>query len=62
MDDAAHDLIILQTFSPNPYFEDTKLTKAFSFFDDGTTNITGTRIRWKEGKVSGLPAVVDFWI
>uniref|UniRef100_A0A1D1YBW8 Protein SET n=1 Tax=Anthurium amnicola TaxID=1678845 RepID=A0A1D1YBW8_9ARAE len=36
-------------FSPNPYFEDTKLTKAFNFFDEGTTNITGTNIRWKEG-------------
>ncbi|XP_078444796.1 NAP1-related protein 2-like [Wolffia australiana] len=38
------------SFSPNPYFEDTKLTKTFSFFDDGTTNITGSKIRWKEGK------------
>lgn len=37
------------TFSPNPYFEDTKLTKAFSFADDGTTNMTGTTIKWKEG-------------
>uniref|UniRef100_A0A1D1XHN5 Protein SET n=1 Tax=Anthurium amnicola TaxID=1678845 RepID=A0A1D1XHN5_9ARAE len=37
------------TFSPNAYFEDTKLTKTFNFFDDGTANITGTKIRWKEG-------------
>ncbi|MQM19106.1 hypothetical protein Taro_052106, partial [Colocasia esculenta] len=37
------------TFSPNPYFEDTRLTKTFNFFDDGTANITGTNIRWKEG-------------
>ncbi|CAA7396079.1 unnamed protein product [Spirodela intermedia] len=37
------------TFSPNLYFEDTKLVKTFNFFDEGTTNITGTRIRWKEG-------------
>jgi len=37
------------TFSPNPYFEDTNLTKAFSFADDGTTNMTGTTIKWKEG-------------
>ncbi|KAK1289765.1 hypothetical protein QJS10_CPB18g01357 [Acorus calamus] len=37
-------------FKPNPYFEDTKLTKTFSFFDEGTTSITGTQIKWKEGK------------
>ncbi|WOL02698.1 hypothetical protein Cni_G11417 [Canna indica] len=36
-------------FSPNPYFEDTSLTKAYSFFDEGTSNITGTTIKWKEG-------------
>ncbi|RWR84029.1 Nucleosome assembly protein NAP [Cinnamomum micranthum f. kanehirae] len=36
-------------FSPNPYFEDSNLTKAFSFSDEGTTKITGTTIKWKEG-------------
>ncbi|KAF8389428.1 hypothetical protein HHK36_026123 [Tetracentron sinense] len=36
-------------FNPNPYFEDTKLMKTFSFFDEGTTKITGTTIKWKEG-------------
>ncbi|KAK1309325.1 hypothetical protein QJS10_CPA09g01479 [Acorus calamus] len=36
-------------FSPNPYFEDTKLTKEFTFFDEGTSSITGTHIKWKEG-------------
>ncbi|PWA88792.1 NAP1-related protein 1 [Artemisia annua] len=36
-------------FSPNSYFEDAKLTKTFSFTDDGTTKITGTPIKWKEG-------------
>ncbi|XP_010917030.1 NAP1-related protein 2 [Elaeis guineensis] len=36
------------SFSPNPYFEDTSLKKTYSFFDNGTTNITGTAIRWKE--------------
>ncbi|XP_010258384.1 PREDICTED: NAP1-related protein 2-like [Nelumbo nucifera] len=36
-------------FNPNPYFEDTKLTKTFTFFDEGTTKITGTTIKWKEG-------------
>ncbi|XP_058083792.1 NAP1-related protein 1-like isoform X2 [Magnolia sinica] len=40
---------ITLNFSPNPYFEDTKLTKTFSFSDDGTTKITGTAIKWKEG-------------
>ncbi|KAL1812339.1 hypothetical protein DCAR_0624556 [Daucus carota subsp. sativus] len=36
-------------FKANPYFEDTKLTKTFAFSDEGTTKITGTAIRWKEG-------------
>ncbi|KAH7683598.1 Nucleosome assembly protein (NAP) protein [Dioscorea alata] len=36
-------------FSPNPYFEDTKLTKSFSYSDEGTTSVTGTIIKWKEG-------------
>ncbi|XP_039126037.1 NAP1-related protein 2-like isoform X2 [Dioscorea cayenensis subsp. rotundata] len=36
-------------FSPNPYFEDTKLTKSFSYSDEGTTSVTGTTIKWKEG-------------
>eukprot|EP00252_Welwitschia_mirabilis_P016261 TRINITY_DN3587_c0_g1_i1.p1 TRINITY_DN3587_c0_g1~~TRINITY_DN3587_c0_g1_i1.p1 ORF type:complete len:254 (+),score=81.04 TRINITY_DN3587_c0_g1_i1:284-1045(+) len=37
------------TFRPNPYFEDTKLSKVFSFSDDGTTKISGTIVKWKEG-------------
>lgn len=36
-------------FKANPYFEDTKLVKTFTFLDEGTTKITGTTIRWKEG-------------
>ncbi|RRT49885.1 hypothetical protein B296_00031026 [Ensete ventricosum] len=36
-------------FSKNPYFEDTKLTKTYSFNDEGTTNVTGTTIKWKDG-------------
>ncbi|KAF5459747.1 hypothetical protein F2P56_019668 [Juglans regia] len=37
-------------FNPNPYFEDTKLTKTFTYADDdGTTKITATSIKWKEG-------------
>ncbi|GJR42857.1 NAP1-related protein 2-like protein [Tanacetum coccineum] len=36
-------------FSPNSYFEDAKLTKTFTFTDDGTTKITATPIKWKEG-------------
>lgn len=42
----------LQHFNPNPYFEDTKLTKTFTYADDdGTTKITATSIKWKEGMV-----------
>ncbi|CDP12325.1 unnamed protein product [Coffea canephora] len=40
-------------FSPNPYFEDKKLTKTFTFLDEGTTKVTATSIKWKEGM--GLP-------
>lgn len=36
-------------FKPNPYFEDAKLTKIFSFLDEGTTKISSTSIKWKEG-------------
>jgi hypothetical protein len=42
----------LQHFNPNPYFEDTKLTKTFTYADDeGATKITATSIKWKEGMV-----------
>uniref|UniRef100_A0A0C9QL33 TSA: Wollemia nobilis Ref_Wollemi_Transcript_28871_1624 transcribed RNA sequence n=1 Tax=Wollemia nobilis TaxID=56998 RepID=A0A0C9QL33_9CONI len=37
------------TFRSNPYFEDTKLMKVFSFSDEGTTKITGTSVKWKDG-------------
>ncbi|XAR65476.1 hypothetical protein NMG60_11009617 [Bertholletia excelsa] len=40
-------------FSANPYFEDTKLTKTFTFLDEGVTKITATSIKWKEGM--GIP-------
>ncbi|RID51761.1 hypothetical protein BRARA_H02404, partial [Brassica rapa] len=44
-------------FNPNPYFEDGKLTKTFTFLEEGTTKITATPIKWKEGK--GLSNGVD---
>lgn len=40
-------------FSPNPYFEDSKLTKTFTFLDEGATKVTATSIKWKEGM--GIP-------
>jgi hypothetical protein len=40
-----------QNFKENPHFEDTKLIKTFTFSDEGTTKITGTDIKWKEGMV-----------
>ncbi|KAL6965942.1 hypothetical protein U1Q18_048510, partial [Sarracenia purpurea var. burkii] len=43
-----------KNFGPNPYFEDTKLTKTFTFLDEGTTKITATSIKWKEGMVRAL--------
>ncbi|KAL0342633.1 UNVERIFIED_CONTAM: NAP1-related protein 2 [Sesamum calycinum] len=36
-------------FNPNPYFEDTNLTKTFTFLEEGITKITATSIKWKEG-------------
>ncbi|KAJ0790037.1 putative nucleosome assembly protein (NAP) [Helianthus annuus] len=36
-------------FSSNPYFEDTKLTKTITFLDEGSTKVTATPIKWKEG-------------
>lgn len=43
---------VCQHFKPNPYFEDSKLTKTFTFLEEGTTKITATNIKWKEGMVS----------
>ncbi|BAF14900.1 nAP1-related protein 1 [Oryza sativa Japonica Group] len=40
---------ITLTFSPNPYFEDTKLTKTYSFSDDEAVKVKATSIRWKKG-------------
>ncbi|KAI3454660.1 hypothetical protein Pfo_011323 [Paulownia fortunei] len=40
-------------FNTNPYFEDTKLTKTFTFLEEGITKITATSIKWKEGM--GIP-------
>ncbi|CAM6107941.1 unnamed protein product [Calypogeia fissa] len=37
------------TFKTNPYFEDTKLTKVFRFSDEGTTSVSGTHPKWKDG-------------
>lgn len=41
-----------QHFTSNPFFEDAKLTKTFTFLEEGTTKITATPIKWKEGKVN----------
>lgn len=41
-----------QHFKANPYFENTTLTKTFSFPEEGTNAITATQIKWKEGMVS----------
>ncbi|XAR51747.1 hypothetical protein NMG60_11006466 [Bertholletia excelsa] len=47
--DVKSGYLITFNFKSNPYFEDTKLTKTFTFLDEGTTKITGTDIKWKEG-------------
>lgn len=37
------------TFRPNPYFEDTELVKVFRFSDEGTTSVSGSTVKWKDG-------------
>lgn len=54
--------MILQNFSPNPYFEDTKLTKTITFLDEGTTKITATSIKWKEGMVTATLYFFYFYV
>ncbi|GJZ54047.1 ADP-ribosylation factor [Tanacetum coccineum] len=41
--------LMVKNFSPNPYFEDSKLTKTFTFLNEGATKVTATTIKWKEG-------------
>eukprot|EP01018_Ginkgo_biloba_P038524 Gb_36879 [translate_table: standard] len=36
-------------FGPNPYFEDSKLSKVFKYVDDASTTETGNAPHWKEG-------------
>ncbi|KAG6578589.1 NAP1-related protein 2-like [Cucurbita maxima] len=40
---------IIFNFNENPYFEDRKLEKTYTFFEDGAIKITGTTILWKDG-------------
>ncbi|KAG6602492.1 NAP1-related protein 1-like isoform X1 [Cucurbita pepo subsp. pepo] len=40
---------IILNFNENPYFEDRKLEKTYTFFEDGAIKITGTTIKWKDG-------------
>ncbi|XP_076916069.1 NAP1-related protein 2-like isoform X2 [Bidens hawaiensis] len=49
MKDVKSGYSITFNFSPNPYFEETKLTKTITFLDEGTTKVTATSIKWKEG-------------
>ncbi|CBI15238.3 hypothetical protein AAG906_001373 [Vitis piasezkii] len=44
-------------FNPNPFFEDTKLKKTFTFLDEGITKISVTSIKWKDGM--GIPNGVN---
>lgn len=45
-------LIVLQNFNSNPYFKNTKLSKTYTFLEDGPTKITASTIQWTEGRVS----------
>ncbi|CAN6572061.1 unnamed protein product [Malus baccata var. baccata] len=48
-DDKTLGYSVTFNFNDNPYFEDTKLTKTFTYIDGQTTKITGTPVKWKEG-------------
>ncbi|KAL0544729.1 hypothetical protein IC582_019851 [Cucumis melo] len=48
-DDLSLNSLNLQSFNENPYFEDRKLEKTYTFFEDGAIKITGTTIKWKDG-------------
>ncbi|KAL3343206.1 hypothetical protein AABB24_026987 [Solanum stoloniferum] len=37
-------------FNSNPYFENTKLSKNYTFLEDGPTKITASTIQWTEGR------------
>ncbi|KAF3329200.1 NAP1-related protein 2-like isoform X5 [Carex littledalei] len=41
---------ITLNFSPNPYFEDKKLTKTYCYDEEGNLSIRCEPIKWKEGK------------
>ncbi|KAJ0578206.1 putative nucleosome assembly protein (NAP) [Helianthus annuus] len=49
MKDVKSGYSITFNFSSNPYFENTKLTKTITFLDEGSTKVTATPIKWKEG-------------
>ncbi|CAI5949619.1 unnamed protein product [Closterium sp. NIES-65] len=37
------------TFAENPYFSNKELTKSYKYTEEGTANVEGTKIEWKEG-------------
>ncbi|XP_070012824.1 NAP1-related protein 2-like [Nicotiana tabacum] len=43
-------------FNANPYFGNNKLSKTYTFLEDGPTKISGTTIKWEKGM--GIPNVV----
>ncbi|KAK7274367.1 hypothetical protein RIF29_15452 [Crotalaria pallida] len=55
--DVKSGFTITFNFKQNPYFEDTKLSKTYSFLEEGPTIVTATPIKWKEGK--GIPNGVN---
>ncbi len=48
----------MQTFKPNPYFEDQKLSKTFKFTEDGLVTVSGSKPRWKDGMVREEPPAI----
>ncbi|KAL6583983.1 hypothetical protein OROMI_003272 [Orobanche minor] len=49
LEDVKSGYSITFNFNPNPYFENAKLTKTFTFLEEGITKIAATSIKWKEG-------------
>ncbi|KAG0571441.1 hypothetical protein KC19_VG011400 [Ceratodon purpureus] len=52
--DAKSGYSIRFNFRAYPYSEDTKLTKIFKFSDEGTTSVSGTQPKWKDGMTNGV--------
>ena len=50
-----HPPLLVQRFSPNPYFENREVWKSYSYSDIGTLTLSSPPLQWKPGKVRAPP-------